>query len=129
MPSAERFRELIYSPAYWVASDLENRISSSGLVDENFSIKGILNLLEDLGIECGFEIYTPELDRTTRNSLDLYEKNFVIQTSSLKKVNSLLKKAKGLPGRCGIANLTYLKYELSGYYDLIADLVRNSSTS
>jgi hypothetical protein len=129
LPSVDIFNEILYSKDYWKASDFEHLISSSGLVEENFSIKGILNLLDDLNLACDFEIYTPELDKTSRSSLDLYENNFLIKTSELKKIKSLLKKAMGLPGRCGIANLAYLKDEINGYYELISQLIVNSSTS
>ncbi len=129
LPSVEAFREIVYSKDYWKASDLESLVSSSGLVEERFSIKGILNLLDDLDVACDFEIYTPDLDKTSRSSLGLYENNFVIKTSELKKIKSLLKKAQGLPGRCGIANLDYLKDEINGYYELISQLIVNSFSS
>ncbi|WP_105180345.1 hypothetical protein [Pseudoalteromonas sp. T1lg21] len=128
-PSIKEFQKILNSKNYWKASDLEEEISSSRLVRERFSVKGILNLLDDLGVVCGFEIYTPELNRTSRNSLALYENNFIIKASELKKIKSFLKKAQGLPGRCGIANLNYLKGEVNEYYDLVSQLIINSYSS
>jgi hypothetical protein len=129
LPSTNEFIKLISGKEYWVASGLEQELSDSRLVNEKFSIKGILNLLEDLSLECDFEIYTPELDKTSRNSLDLYENNFLIQRSDIKEIKKSLKKAQGLPGRCGIANLNYIKNELSNVYGLIAELIVNSHAS
>ena len=129
LPSTNEFIKLISGNEYWIASDLERKTRDSSLVSEKFSIKGILNLLEDLSLECDFEIYTPELDKTSRNSLDLYDNNFLIQRAEIKRVKINLKKAQGLPGRCGIANLKYIKDELSNAYGLIAELVVNSQAS
>lgn len=129
LPSTNEFIKLISEKEYWVVSDLEQRLSGSSLVSDKFSIKGILNLLEDLSLECNFEIYTPELDKTSRNSLDLYDNNFLIQRSEIKGIKRKLKKAQGLPGRCGIANLNYIKDDLSNVYGLIAELVANSHAS
>lgn len=129
LPSTREFIKLISGEGFWVASALEAKLSDSSLVSEKFSIKGILNLIEDLSLECGFEIYTPELDKTSRNSLDLYENNFLIHRSEIKEIKKKLKKAQGLPGRCGIANLNYIKNELSSSYGLIAELVANSHAS
>ncbi|WP_198331642.1 hypothetical protein [Psychrobacter aquimaris] len=41
----------------------------------------------------------------------------------------MLKKAQDLPGRCGIANLNYLKKELGQYYSLISLLIESAPTS
>ncbi|WP_438464296.1 hypothetical protein [Marinomonas sp. PE14-40] len=129
LPSIKIFLEIMNSKNHWKISDLEKSIRNRGLVTEQFSIKGILNLIDDLNVDCDFDIYTPELDKTSRISLNLYKNNFLIKGSELKNIKSLLKKAIGLPGRCGIANLNYLKSELNSYYDLVAQLIANATTS
>lgn len=129
LPSVNKFLEIIYSKPFWTTSEFESELVYSGLVNDGFSIKGILNIIEDLKIECEFDIYTPELVKTSRNNLYLYEENFLIKASELKKIKSNLKKAQGLPGRCGIANLEYLKDDLGISYKLISMIIDNSLSS
>lgn len=129
LPSINSFYEIVSSKDYWKLSELENLVLSSGIVEGNFSIRGILNLLNDLNINCNFDIYTPELKKSSRKSFPIYKEHFAIRNSKLKKIRSLLKKAIGLPGRCGIAQVNYLEKELDEYNTLISQLIKNYPNS
>lgn len=129
LPSINSFYKIVNNKDYWKLSELENLVLSSGIVEENFSIRGILNLLNDLDINCNFDIYTPELKKSSRKSFPIYKEHFAIRNSKLKEIRSLLKKAIGLPGRCGIAQVNYLEKELDEHNTLISQLIKNYPNS
>ncbi|EPG9148020.1 hypothetical protein [Klebsiella variicola] len=129
IPSLNDFIQNLQSREYWRLSDLEEQTYKSGLVGKESHLKGIFNLIEDVNLDCGFEFYTPELNRVTRNSIVTSKNIFLIRNSSIKSIEKLIKKAKDLPGRCGIANLNYLKEEIGQYYSFVSLLIASLPTS
>lgn len=129
IPSLNDFVQTLQSRDFWLFSELEKEIYDAGLIDRGHHLKGIFNLIDDVNFDCGFDFYTPELKRATRNSIATSKNIFLIRNSNVKDIGKLLKKAQGLPGRCGIANLNYLKEELSQYYLLVSLLIESSPTS
>lgn len=130
-PSLKRLINLFCSKSYWLQTELEQAILDANLVDSEYSIKGLFNLMDDLGVEHDFDIYTPELSPVTRSTLDRFEENFILNKSYSNKIKLAYKKAKGLPSRCGIADLKYLDRELDGEGDylLLKELIRYSDSS
>lgn len=129
VPSLINVVRTLQSKEYWLISEFEREIISLGFLGHESHIKGIFNLIEDIGISHDFEIYTPNLKRATRNSIESNKNSYLIRSSYVKELGKLLKKAQGLPGRCGIANLNYIKSDLGEYYELISSLIENSPTS
>ena len=129
IPSLREFIDILESRDYWLVSEFEEEIYTSCLMGRKIHIKGGLNLINDVKIDCEFEFFTPELNRATRNSILTSKNIFLIRKSSVKNIEKMLKKAQGLPGRCGIANLKYLYEELGEYYSLVSLLIENSPTS
>lgn len=131
MPSATALERLISSRPYWSKTDLENSVVDQGLSDAKPNIKGLFNLLDDLGIVHGYEIYTPELSVLTRNALGNYYQYFVIRKDKINQIIGLYRAAKKLPGRCGVARLDYLRERpfCDEYYLLLKELVRFSRLS
>jgi hypothetical protein len=129
IPSLNDFVKILKSREYWLVTEFENEIYTAGLIGKETYIKGIFNLIKDVGIVCGFDFFTPDLKRATRNSIKASKNSFLIKVSDLKEVAKLLKKAQGLPGRCGVANLNYIESELGEYYQLISLLIESSPTS
>ncbi|MFP3350233.1 hypothetical protein R0K04_02315 [Pseudoalteromonas sp. SIMBA_153] len=129
IPSLNDFVKILQSREYWLTSEFEEAVYNAGLIDKESHLKGIFNLLIDIDHDCGFEFYTPELKRATRSSIATSKNIFLIRYSNIKDIAKLLKKAHCLPGRCGIANLNYLKVELDQYYSLVSLLIESSATS
>ncbi|WP_174876056.1 hypothetical protein [Vogesella oryzae] len=129
IPSLNDFVQILQSREYWLISELEEYACSSGLINKESHLKGIFNLIDDMSLDCGFEFYTPDLNRATRNSIATSKNIFLIRHSNAKEIGVLIKKAKDLPGRCGIANLSYIKEELGQHYTLVSLLIANSPTS
>ena len=90
IPSAQKCAELIAEEQYWLETDLVAAINSRGLVDGNFSVRGLFNLMDDLSIDHGYEIYTPELERATRTSMEKFEERFVVNVRDQKRAKSIL---------------------------------------
>lgn len=129
IPSLSDFVEILQSREYWLLSDLKDDACSAGLVKKETHLSGVFNLINDVNLDCEFKLYTPELTRATRNSIFISENIFLIRDSNIRDVELLLKKAKALPGRCGIANLNYLKEDLGKHYSLVSLLISSSPTS
>ncbi|HCG9113907.1 hypothetical protein P3602_06595 [Vibrio parahaemolyticus] len=129
LPNLTKVNHLIQSESFWIASHLEKLLISQEFVTEDFSVKGLLNLINDVEAGCEYELYTPELKKASRASLNSWDNTYLIDNNEIKVVRALLKKAKGLPGRCGIANLKYLSDELGSHFKLIKSLIESSPTS
>ena len=129
LPSIQRVTDLLQSKRYWLVSDLEKTLVSNGFVAADYSISGILRLLSDVGIDCNYELYTSELTKAFQSNLASSDSMYLMDSGEIKKIKPLLKKAKGLPGRCGIANLKYLKDALGIYFDLVKAIIKSSPTS
>jgi hypothetical protein len=129
IPALNDFIKILQSKEYWLLSDFEKEVVRSGLIDKETHIKGIFNLFEDVGLTCNFEIYSPELKRATRNSILSSKNSYLIQDVDIKSIEKLFKQAEGLPGRCGVANLNYIKQDLGVHYQLVASLIESSRAS
>ena len=128
MPTIKHLVKVIECRDYWLYSNLEEEIVESNLVGDNYSIQGLFNLMKDLKAIHGYGVYTPDLKQATRNSIAEFEESFIIKTSDITRVKSLLKKSTNLPGRCGIAKLDYLRDEpdYAIYKSLITNLIKFS---
>lgn len=129
LPSLASLVEVLQTKESWQLSEFKNEVVFSGLISQETHMKGIFNLVEDVGVSHEYNIYTPDLKRATRSSIDSNRNSFLITNSDIKRLTKLLKKAQGLPGRCGIANLNYIKSDLGEDFDLISSLIESSPTS
>ena len=110
---------LIASKKFWLKSEIEKKLEELNLVKGNCNIKGILNMMDDLDFNHDLEIYTPHLEVVTREKLSLFEDFIVVKKSQIKNLQSIYKKAKNLPGRCGVANLDYLSESFSSDSEIL----------
>lgn len=129
IPSLKDLVDVLKSRDYWLASEFEEEIYNAGIIDRESHLKGIFNLIDDVNLDCGFEFFTPDLKRASRNSMSSSKNIFLIKESNVKAIEKLFKKAQGLPGRCGVAKLNYLEEELGQYYSLVSLLIESSPTS
>ena len=136
IPSLGRLTNIIVQRRYWVHGDLKAAIKRSQLAGESFSIRGLFNLMRDVGIPNDYDIFTlvsgqPGLHRATWNTLSQTGEPFVMQPSDAGNVNPLFRRARTLPGQYGIANLAYLddspdQNTFATYWSLLIDLIRQS---
>jgi len=108
MPSAHTLVRLIRSRTIWRRSDLRDAIVNEGLCQTDFSIRGILNLIEQMNLGVAYEIFTSQLKEMSRWETTDKHDGWVIEKGSIKALRNLMSKAFKLPGRCGIAKLAYL---------------------
>ena len=133
IPAMEHFREIVDGNRYWLQSDifLEAKIVEAKLVEDVFSVRGLFNMMDDLGSHIAYDVYTPDMQTVTRSSLDKLEGHchFIIRKSDVREMR--FNKAKKLPGRCGIARLDYLENEggYNTYRTLIENLIRFSEAA
>ncbi|MDF5068531.1 hypothetical protein P3619_24025, partial [Vibrio parahaemolyticus] len=100
IPSLKDLVDVLQSRDYWLASEFEEEICKAGLIGRENHLKGIFNLIDDVNIDCGFEFFTPDLKRASRNSMASSKNIFLIRESCVKFVEKLFKKVQGIPGRC-----------------------------
>ncbi|MGX1123823.1 hypothetical protein [Pseudomonas sp. HLS-6 TE3448] len=129
MKALREVLNILESKAFWALSEFKSVISTHGLVGATFSVKGIFNLAEDVGLENEFDIYTPQLKKATRTSIESSQETFIIKKTNLARIESALKSAKDLPGRCGIANLRYISEFLGSEYEHVKEIIASTPTA
>ena len=139
LPSLPHLSTIVSERQYWLYSELRDSLKNSQLIEGNFSIRGLFNLMADLGISNDYEIFVIDsrwngLRQATRSSMAQARETFVIKKSDLVAVDSIYKKARTLPGQYGLSNLEYLedvvgKELFSQYRNLVSDLIRNSDVA
>lgn len=108
MPSGHELVRLIRSRTIWRRDDLRDAIVEQGLCESDFSIRGILNLVDQMDLDVTYEIYTPQLREMSRGLAAASDDGWVIEKGVVDVLQRLMRKAFSLPGRCGIAKLSYL---------------------
>ncbi len=126
LPSLQSFSLIVQEQEYWLYSDLKNRIIEAGLVKDMFSIRGLLNMLGDLGNDSPYDVCTPELTPATRGTIDKFHDHFVIRKPLLAEAKNLYKKVKALPGIYGLAQLDYLIGKDNEFRSLAEAIIRLS---
>ena len=130
MPALQSFLHILQEQRYWLQSNLEARIIAAKLVEHKFSVRGLFNVLGDLGIGLHYGIYTPTLEIASRSLVDRFSEYFVVEDSDIREITKLWQEVKKLRGRYGIAQLTYLDNALSTpFLGLIESLLRCSDES
>ena len=136
LPSLRRLADILVQKRYWVHDDLTATLEESQLAGESFSIRGLFNLMQDVGIPNDYDIFTlvtgrPGLHPATRNTLSRTGEPFIMPPSDVARVTPLFRRARTLPGQYGIANLAYLdespdQNTFATYRPLLIDLIRQS---
>lgn len=131
-----RLSEIISRKQYWIYSDLVATIKGSRLGGDTFSIHGLFNLMNDVGIPNTYDIYTlvsgqTSLHPATRSTMSQTGERFIIQPPDVDNVKPLFRRVRTLPGQYGIAKLEYLgdsidERTLERYWGLLIDLIRQS---
>lgn len=105
-PSIRRVSEVISSQDYMSTDVLIEKLEELKLLPKNYSVKGILNLLHQLGLCKSYDIYTNKLNKASRSSISNEKTLYVIHSSELKKMKSAMNRMIVFPGLVGIANLS-----------------------
>lgn len=129
IPSVRTFAALLCQQDKWLQSELVSAGKEAGLIEDNVSIRGILNLMKGLKVASGYEFYTPTLDKASRTTLTQFEEIFIINKNKISSLRKKLKIAVGIPGEIGVAKLAYIKDQLGDDYSFIKELIKNSPTS
>ena len=128
-PALNKFRDILETRRYWISIDLEEVLENSGFISDNYSIPGLFSLMEDIGVEHEYAIYTPEIKEATRNSYPQYNQHFILLKSNVSEIQQMRQAVQGLPGRYGIINLRYLvddHSEFRDYESLLKSIILNS---
>ncbi|MEZ8732843.1 hypothetical protein AB6D70_19940 [Vibrio splendidus] len=130
LPVARKVSEVIDSATFITVDELSNKLVEMKLVPDKFSIKGILNLLQQLGLCGSYNIYTNMLVQASRNTIESEKKLYVLNSTEIKNIRAALKKIVVFPGLVGIAkfNSFFDKNENYKQYEgILLDILRSRS--
>lgn len=109
---ASRLAELIQQLDFVSSESIRRLLIEERLAPEGANLRGLLNLLEDLGLCLDFDIYDALLRPVSRSMASSDESAFLIRESQLPRLRKALKVARTLPGLIGLAHETYLETAL-----------------
>ena len=118
LPSLQAFIKLLDRSRYWRRSELVRELTNAGLVDDQFSIRGLLNLVDDLKLDASYDIVTADLDRVTRYNIDGLKEYFIVRKEDLRRVRSIYQKARRAAHRRGLSRLSRVAGDLDVSEDL-----------
>ncbi len=127
LPSAKNCADFIYSQKIHRSDVLSDKLLDLGIMEGEVNLRGIVNILHDLSLCEDYEIYTPDLQKTTRNTYVTSRVVFLIEKDLVSNLRKALTIAKVFPGLLGIAKLSFLKQELSKdfmYFDELVEVLR-----
>lgn len=132
IPSILECAELINRLVFINVRGLHLQLQSRGLISEGASVKGVLNLLHNLGECVNFEIYTSNLQVATRSTYDTSVNLFLIRGNILPDLRRLLNLALRFPARVGVARVSDLRNVVGeaviGFQNFITILKSNDRT-
>jgi len=107
---------------------IEDALNAQGLLPKSYSIKGVLNLLQQLGLCNNFNIYTNKLTSASRTSIGVENQLYLLLNDELKVLRSAFKKLKVYPGLVGIAkwgSFFEKNQEYDNYKEILLDVMRS----
>jgi hypothetical protein len=122
LPSALQCAREISSQPILRLDKISETVKELGLVQGPVNM-GLINLLHDLGLCRNYEIYTPELQKTTRGTYFSSHNLFLINRGSLTSLKAGLNQAKKLPRSHGIARVSFLKNQLGKEFKYLDELI------
>lgn len=132
LPSVSGLTGLITSRRIVRSDKMSEAVSHASLVQSEVPLRGLLNLLHDLGLCIDYELYTAGLLSVPRGTFFSSRNSFLINQEELPRLKKALHVAKGLPGWDGIARLNFLKTALGEefeYFDEVVDVLRSDEDS
>ena len=130
LPVALQTANLIESYSFVSSKELISKLTQEGFGDSTLNVKGLLNILHDLGKCSDYDIYDSGLRKLTRLSVNSRDASYLIHKKILPDIKAKLKKAKTLPGLLGLARFDDLRIELGEdtqeNFSKIADLISGS---
>jgi len=128
LPRVQEVAKIFESSTHCTLRVIEDNLNTKQLLPSNYSIKGVLNLLHQLGVCEKFNIYTNKLKPASRVSLNTENNLYLLRNDEVKILRSALKKVTVYPGIVGIASWKrfFLKNTEYNYYnELLLDVMRS----
>ena len=108
VPSLAQIDTIIHQNRFWRGHDLHLRLANSGLISNVAEMNAYFKLLDDLGEQSVYDVYSPDLARSRNRNIAEPINQFVIDSPILPELKRLLGFAKRAPGQSGIADLYQL---------------------
>lgn len=122
LPRAAQLGELIEQCDFVSVDVIQQALVELRLAPEGASLRGLLNLLDDLGLCLEFDIYDSSLELVSRSLADSEVKSFLVRKSYLSRLRKAWTTARNLPGLLGLAKESYLDSKL---HDVVGPICSN----
>ena len=83
---------------------------------DTVNVRGLLNLVHEMGLCNEYEIYRPDLVLVTRQTIFRYSQNFIIKNTILEDLRIGLDIAVSMPSETGLTSFTSLKERIGKNY-------------
>jgi hypothetical protein len=128
LPQVREVVSILENTEYSTIEEIIVQLKQSSLVPESFSMKGILNLIQQLGVCKDHNIYTNKLLPASRISLESETNLYLLKSSEVHGIKLALKKLLTYPGLVGISSLrTFFETheDILTYRDILLDVIRS----
>lgn len=128
LPKIASVSRIFQATEFSTVEELALKLKKEQLVPELFSIKGVLNLLQHLGVCKEYDIYTNKLIKASRTSINSESNLYLLRKSEITNIRNALKKLIVYPGIVGISNLDsfFIKNEIYlPYKTILVDVLRS----
>ncbi|TCG09243.1 hypothetical protein BZM27_06245 [Paraburkholderia steynii] len=122
LPAARRCAEILQGRKSWASEEYIATLSAAGIDVPQRSIKGLLNLMEDLGLNVNYRAYTPDFREMSRSLVEDGLDMVLVRDGDAKAQQAAFKLAADRPGLVGIANLRELAEERQWSDELYATI-------
>lgn len=106
-PELLAIAEILASKSFWPHSELRAVLTEKKLVEDDFNLKGLFNLMDDLKVNHQCHIITPELSKVSRANHSNFPELFIVNDCIYEKLSIAYKTAKKIAPRCGVAKISH----------------------
>jgi hypothetical protein len=112
LPALKEALRLLRSRSFWAAGELASRIAQRTGDAPRLHLRGLLNLMHDLGMAESYEAYDPRLERLTRGQLASGVDYALVREDAVTDLQFALHGARRQSCRYGLANTARLTGQL-----------------
>ncbi len=118
LESISKSAQILSSYDFISVLDYAKQLYRSYLISdtEKINIRGLLDLMREIGVSSQYDIYNPDLSPITRGTVNDYKCSFLIKKEIIKYLHPGLEIAKDIPSEYGVASLSLLQESLGDKY-------------
>ena len=112
LPSCLAAAALLDTRRIWSERDYLEALREQGLIGEMSSAIGLLNYLNSQSLGQQYSVHLPDMSPATRSVYFDYDDRLIVHNDDLAQVRAEFAVAKGIPGKCGLAEVSYVLQDM-----------------